>query len=220
MDAAQKDIALGCFNKCRTSVIAVPPSGPSVSIQCIDDARQAFIVLASIVEAVFLLATTLPSHHAASRALSVIYGADAQATLSFLFLLGASIALLGSYIRKACFRELGSLFTFDLTIRDGHKLVTTGPYAIVRHPSYTGLAFVLAGLTICELAPGSWWVEAGMVHTNPGKIIAALWILQVIALTAAIARAPIEDAALRQEFEEEWRAYAHKVPYLYIPSIL
>ncbi|KAG2123421.1 hypothetical protein DEU56DRAFT_745450, partial [Suillus clintonianus] len=28
------------------------------------------------------------------------------------------------------------LFTFKLSVRTNHRLVTTGPYAIVRHPSY------------------------------------------------------------------------------------
>ncbi|CAF4350854.1 unnamed protein product, partial [Rotaria sordida] len=31
---------------------------------------------------------------------------------------------------------LGAFFTFELTIRSTHKLIKTGPYAYVRHPSY------------------------------------------------------------------------------------
>ncbi|CAF1457475.1 unnamed protein product, partial [Rotaria sordida] len=30
---------------------------------------------------------------------------------------------------------LGAFFTFELTIRSTHKLIKTGPYAYVRHPS-------------------------------------------------------------------------------------
>ena len=36
----------------------------------------------------------------------------------------------------------------------GHRVITTGPYAIVRHPMYVGLILVLAGI---PLLLGSCW---------------------------------------------------------------
>ncbi len=36
----------------------------------------------------------------------------------------------------------------------GHTVVTTGPYAIVRHPMYLGALFYIAGTS---LVLGSWW---------------------------------------------------------------
>jgi protein-S-isoprenylcysteine O-methyltransferase Ste14 len=36
----------------------------------------------------------------------------------------------------------------------GHEVVSTGPYAIVRHPMYAGAMFLFAGTA---LALGSWW---------------------------------------------------------------
>ena len=41
---------------------------------------------------------------------------------------------------------MGSLFTFETSIRKGHTLITSGPYAIVRHPSYAGFTLVVIGM--------------------------------------------------------------------------
>ncbi|KAF9936881.1 hypothetical protein BGZ67_001898 [Mortierella alpina] len=47
-------------------------------------------------------------------------------------------ALAGCALRKWSFVTLDRFFTYQLTIRSGHKLVQTGPYKYLRHPSYTG----------------------------------------------------------------------------------
>ena len=36
----------------------------------------------------------------------------------------------------------------------GHKVVTTGPYAYVRHPMYASIILIAAGV---PLLLGSWW---------------------------------------------------------------
>lgn len=51
--------------------------------------------------------------------------------------IGMVAVWIGGAIRIACYRELGRLFTYELTIREKHRLVTSGPYSIVRHPSYS-----------------------------------------------------------------------------------
>ncbi|KAF9896522.1 hypothetical protein BX616_007290, partial [Lobosporangium transversale] len=48
------------------------------------------------------------------------------------------IALAGSQLRAWSFRTLSWFFTYQLTIRPNHRLITTGPYTYLRHPSYTG----------------------------------------------------------------------------------
>jgi protein-S-isoprenylcysteine O-methyltransferase Ste14 len=40
-----------------------------------------------------------------------------------------------------------------VTVKSGHELITTGPYAFVRHPIYTGLLLGFAG---SALAVGEW----------------------------------------------------------------
>ena len=50
------------------------------------------------------------------------------------------VIISGGLLRLHCYRTLGRFFTFDVSIHEGHQLVTTGSYSIVRHPSYTHLA--------------------------------------------------------------------------------
>jgi protein-S-isoprenylcysteine O-methyltransferase Ste14 len=59
-------------------------------------------------------------------------------------IIAACTCLTGCIVRLWAYATLGHLFTFELAIRKGHKLVTTGPYVFARHPSYTafGLAFI------------------------------------------------------------------------------
>jgi protein-S-isoprenylcysteine O-methyltransferase Ste14 len=67
--------------------------------------------------------------------------------------------------------HLGSLWSGNITIKDGHRVVDTGPYRLVRHPIYTGLllaAFATAAekATVVSLAGAGlmlfgFWIKAG-----------------------------------------------------------
>ena len=46
----------------------------------------------------------------------------------------------------------------------GHKVVTTGPYAYVRHPMYLGALLFSAGTTLLF---GSWWIVVGACRRCP-----------------------------------------------------
>ena len=70
-----------------------------------------------------------------------------------LFFVGAFMVTLGGYIRYSCFQALGRLFTFEMSIRDEHELITNGPYSIVRHPSYTGALLTLIGIICWHSSP-------------------------------------------------------------------
>ncbi|KAF9644887.1 hypothetical protein BDM02DRAFT_829359, partial [Thelephora ganbajun] len=48
-------------------------------------------------------------------------------------------------LRLFSFRTLGRHFTYQLAILPSHKLVTTGPYAYIRHPSYVALPLIVSG---------------------------------------------------------------------------
>jgi protein-S-isoprenylcysteine O-methyltransferase Ste14 len=43
---------------------------------------------------------------------------------------------------------LGRFFQYFIKVQPGHRVVTSGPYRFVRHPSYTGIALVLAGIAL------------------------------------------------------------------------
>jgi protein-S-isoprenylcysteine O-methyltransferase len=53
---------------------------------------------------------------------------------------------LGLAIRWAAILSLGRFFTVDVAIHKDQTVVRTGPYAWVRHPSYTGLLLLFLGL--------------------------------------------------------------------------
>jgi protein-S-isoprenylcysteine O-methyltransferase Ste14 len=50
-------------------------------------------------------------------------------------------------------RHIGRNWSAIVTLKEGHELVTSGPYALVRHPIYTGLLFGFLGQAI---ALGQW----------------------------------------------------------------
>ncbi|KAG1821851.1 uncharacterized protein BJ212DRAFT_1209306, partial [Suillus subaureus] len=47
-------------------------------------------------------------------------------SITSLFLVGTTLIVIGGFIRWWCFRTLGRFFTFKLSVRKGHQLVTSG----------------------------------------------------------------------------------------------
>ncbi|CAJ0838843.1 2314_t:CDS:2 [Entrophospora sp. SA101] len=41
----------------------------------------------------------------------------------------------GALLRLWCYRSLDEFFTFDIKVQKDHKLITTGPYSLLIHPS-------------------------------------------------------------------------------------
>jgi len=70
--------------------------------------------------------------------------------------LGFCFVLLGLGLRFWARYTLGKYFTYDVCIREGHKLITTGPYTWLRHPGYAGSLTMLIGIGILHDAIGLW----------------------------------------------------------------
>ena len=51
---------------------------------------------------------------------------------------------------------LGRNWSGVVTFKGGHELITRGPYALVRHPIYTGLLTMLAATWLCS----DTWLES------------------------------------------------------------
>ena len=135
------------------------------------------------------------------------------------FVIGVIAVILGTYIRLDCFKTLGQLFTFDLTIHPEHKLVTSRFYAYVRHPAYTGSLLLVFGLAFSHLTRGSWMRECGPLRASSSAIVVwALWWLWT--LSVGISRAAAEDRQMRKLFPEEWDAYAAAVHWWFFPGLI
>ena len=86
------------------------------------------------------------------------------------FILGTGLVIAGALLRKWCFKAMGRMFIFETQLVKEHKLVTSGPYAYVRHPSYSGVAMIYFGLAIWQASLGSWTRESGVLDNITGKV--------------------------------------------------
>ena len=82
------------------------------------------------------------------------YFNDMQTIYAWSFPLGVGILLLSIIFRVWAIRTLGRFFTATVQIVEEHQVVQSGPYALVRHPSYTGayLSYVGTGIML-----EAWW---------------------------------------------------------------
>jgi protein-S-isoprenylcysteine O-methyltransferase Ste14 len=96
---------------------------------------------------------------------------------------------------------LGRFFTVNVTIRDDHKLIQSGFYKYLRHPSYTGslLSFLGFGLSLDN------WLS--------------LAIIFLPTLFAFIYRMKVEENVLSEQFGEQYQDYILKtkriIPFIY-----
>ncbi|KAF5389480.1 hypothetical protein D9757_004304 [Collybiopsis confluens] len=154
------------------------------------------------------------SGNQSSFELPLLYWSSAVLYPSPVFVLGASLAIVGGCIRYRCYRELGRLFTFEMSIMKEHRLIVSGPYAFVRHPAYTGLLCTLTGIVLIYSASGSWFVEYCALSSPLGLAIATCYLaITVTYMIGLLKRIPREDEALEDRFGPEWRSWAKRVPY-------
>ncbi|KAJ7447504.1 hypothetical protein B0H11DRAFT_363998 [Mycena galericulata] len=140
-------------------------------------------------------------------------------TPSFAF--GSGITLVGTLLRVQCYRTLGRHFTFQLSIQKDHKLVTRGPYSVVRHPSYTALIMTLVGGWMTLALQGSYFWECGMSESVFGRTIVRLWVAVALAVvTSLVLRLSGEDEMLKKKFGTEWDEWQKVVPWKIVPWIL
>ena len=91
--------------------------------------------------------------------------------------------------------HLGRLWSGRVTRKEDHRVVDTGPYALVRHPIYTGVVTSALATGIAE-----WRVAA-----FSGALVIALgfWL-----------RSRLEERFLRAELGTAYEEYARRVPML------
>ncbi len=115
------------------------------------------------------------------------------------FWLGATVMVAGLLFAVWAREHLGANWSSSVTIKQGHELITTGPYAVVRHPIYTG---ILAGLLGTAIALSQ--VRGFIAFV---LIVLVLWL-----------KLRMEEQWMRSQFGETYATYAHQtaalVPYL------
>ena len=111
------------------------------------------------------------------------------------------------------------MFTFDLTVRPDHKLITTRFYAYVRHPSYTGAILIVSGLTFSHLTRGGWVTTCGPLRI-PGLAMLVWVVWWMWTLCVVFRRVEAEDRMMQKLFEEEWETYATQVPWMFFPGVI
>jgi protein-S-isoprenylcysteine O-methyltransferase Ste14 len=80
--------------------------------------------------------------------------------------LGDALVVFSFYLYYLVFRE-NSYAATSIKTFEGQKVISTGPYAFVRHPKYVGDLFLVIGV---PLALGSWWALALIVLTVAGLV--------------------------------------------------
>ena len=117
-----------------------------------------------------------------------------------LFWTGCALMVAGMAFRWWAIRVLGRHFTVDVAIREDHKLIRSGPYRLLRHPSYTGSLATFYGFA---LALGSAW---------------SLLLILIVVTAAFLWRIHIEERALVSAFPQDYPIYARETKRL-IPFV-
>lgn len=111
------------------------------------------------------------------------------------FFLGALITVAGLLFSVWARLHLGTNWSQAVTIKQDHELITSGPYAVVRHPIYTGL---LAGFLGTAVALAE---------------IRGLLAFVMIAV-ALLFKLRLEEEFMRRQFGQRYENYARHVQAL------
>lgn len=113
--------------------------------------------------------------------------------------IGLALTIVGLAIAIWARFYLGRNWSARVTIKKDHELVRTGPYAIVRHPIYSGIILALAGTVL-----------------GFGEIRALLGFILVI--VGILLKSRLEEQFMSKQFGEEYARYREEVKSL-IPFV-
>jgi protein-S-isoprenylcysteine O-methyltransferase len=118
-----------------------------------------------------------------------------------LYIFGFILFLGGLAFRWYSIGYLGRYFTVDVSISAEHKLIDSGPYRYIRHPSYAGALLAFVGLGLCF---GNWL---------------SILFLTVPIIGAFLWRIRIEESALTEALGDDYRRYQQRtkrlIPWVY-----
>lgn len=118
----------------------------------------------------------------------------------WIFWLGAIITAGGLFFSVWARLHLGRNWSGIVTIKEGHELITSGPYAYVRHPIYSGLLLAFIGSAMaCSQIRGLFSVLL---------VFGSLWY-----------KLRREEQWMREQFGEQYLLYCRRIAAL-IPFVL
>jgi protein-S-isoprenylcysteine O-methyltransferase len=117
------------------------------------------------------------------------------------FWVGCGLFGLGLALRWYSILYLGRFFTVNVAIHSGHEVIDTGPYRLIRHPSYAGALLAFLGLALCL---ANWWSLALIM-------VPILWVFG--------RRMSIEESALSNALGAPYTSYMSRTkrlaPFIY-----
>jgi protein-S-isoprenylcysteine O-methyltransferase Ste14 len=113
---------------------------------------------------------------------------------------GVAVFLASAALRFWPVHVLGDRFSGLVAIQPGHRLLTTGIYRVIRHPSYLGALLNSLGWSLA-------------FRSGAGMLITALLVPPILARIAAV------EKLLRSQFGAEHDAYRARAPARMIPGV-
>ena len=104
---------------------------------------------------------------------------------------GIGIGAIGGVLLTWTLSHLGENLTDTVVTRRKHTMITTGPYAWVRHPFYVSAALAIAANA---LATANWFI----------------FVTGFLAFSLMVIRCRTEEEKLVERFDEEYRAYTRR----------
>ena len=123
-----------------------------------------------------------------------------EAALPVMLALGVIFFIGGLALRWYAILYLGRFFTVNVAIASDHRVIDSGPYRYIRHPSYSGAIAAFLGL--------------GLLLNNWASIL----VILIPTLGVFLWRMRIEEAALLAALGEAYRAYMGRTQRL-IPAL-
>ena len=147
-----------------------------------------------------LLWFAIVSSVAASYVVSSALPAAAMSAPAASGVAGLVVFAAGLTLRWYSIMHLGRFFTVNVAIAADHRLIETGPYRFVRHPSYTGALMAFTGLALCL---ANW---------------ASLAVMLIPVFLVFQWRMHVEEDALLRAFGDRYRDYMKRTKRL-IPAL-
>ena len=154
------------------------------------DRGSAALIFGSMAVA-FILMDSIASH---------LTGAAIAAPRWVVFGAGIALAIAGFALRLSAIRALGRSFIPVVGTRPDQDVVESGPYRLIRHPSYSGALVIMLG--------------AALTFTNWLSLLAI-----VPPFIAYVYRGSVEESALKDQLGNTYREYCRRtkrfIPFVY-----